>query len=140
MPQTIKRLNLKKSQVINHRQNILINALNEHNSNLMYFSQTYQKLSETLKNYNPDYKKIISILHSKIIKSESLVDQKRQTKLDNLINFNNKSEDEPSIEIFDYSTNKIPENIASILKHGLQNGIGGYNKKTSILAKFEGFF
>ena len=26
------------------------------------------------------------------------------------------------------------------MKHGLQNGIGGYNKKTSILAKFEGFF
>ena len=129
MPQTIRRLSLNKSQVTKHRQNILIDALNEHNSNLVFLSQTYQKLFDTLKTFNPDFKKIIAILQSRIIKSESHTDQKRAKKLENLINFNNKSDNEPSIEIFDYSTKKLPENIKSILKHGLQNEKGGYNKK-----------
>ena len=44
------------------------------------------------------------------------------------------------MEVFNYSTQIVPENILSILKRGILNGVGGYNKKTAILAKFESFF
>ena len=78
-------------------------------------------------------------MHSRIVQSEKENDDRRDYKLKRLINPSNNYND-PNIEVFNYSSQDIPENILSILKRGIFNGVGGYNKKTAVLAKFNSFF
>ena len=125
---TIERLKFNKKQIKNYRTNILIDALNNHNSNLIFFSQKYQNLSLKFQTLNPDFKKNLAILHSKTIASEQINDDQRNDKLKKLIQPNNNNID-PNVEVFNYSTQIVPENILSILKRGILNGVGGYNKK-----------
>jgi hypothetical protein len=120
---TIEKLKLNKQQIFRYRINILIDTLNNHNSDLIFYSQNYQTLSVNFQKTNPDFKKILAIMHSRILKSEFLNDTRRKEKLQKLIK-PHYIENEPQIEIFDYSTKKLPANILHIL-----NGVGGYNKK-----------
>ena len=137
--QTINKLKLNIHQIKQYRTNILIDALTNQNSNLIYFSQHYENISLKFQRTNNDFRKILAILHSRIVQSEKENDDRRDYKLKRLINPTNNYND-PNIEVFNYSSQDIPENILSILKRGIFNGVGGYNKKTAVLAKFEYFF
>jgi hypothetical protein len=88
---------------------------------LTTYLQKFNFLSSKLHFTNPNSHKIISILTSRIQKSEINRDQKREKKLQNLISNSSQNDtNDPTINIFDQSIAKVPQNILAILKHGLK--------------------
>ena len=75
---TIEKLKLNKQQILRYRTNILIDTLNKHNDDLIFFSQNYQTLSLNFQKTNPDFKKILAIIHSRILKFELLNHTRRK--------------------------------------------------------------
>ena len=67
-PITVRKFKLQSFQIYKFRQNLIIDALNKHNNNLITTSQKYNFLSTKLNNTNPDSHKLLSILSSRIKK------------------------------------------------------------------------
>ena len=65
--QTINKLKLNIHQIKQYRTNILIDALTNQNSNLIYFSQHYENISLKFQRTNNDFRKILALLHSRIV-------------------------------------------------------------------------
>ena len=65
-PITVRKLKLKSFQIYKFRQNLIIDALNKHNDNLITDSQKYNFLASKLYKTNPHSHKLLSILTSRI--------------------------------------------------------------------------
>ena len=142
---TVQKLRLKKPEIITRRRKHVNDELNDLKQKLLTLNNQYQTLFlNWTKSSNINcINKTISILKSKILNSEKVIDNNRNSKLLKLKSQNSNTVNDKNfatVQIINYTSITIPPEITKILQFGLDSAIGGSSRKDHILSKFEGMF